>query len=135
MSCHDIQQELVGYHFGMMEGGATRRQLEDHLVTCQDCTKAFVAIKRDIETAESGPRPSPAMRQRLRLAVARELGIVAPRPTGWSWWERPLAFGFAGVAVFLAVFALSVLGSSPGSMPHAMADQTSQHRPAPSHAP
>ncbi len=134
MSCSEIQQELVGYHFGIVEQDDARRRLEDHLVGCPDCIKAFVAIKRDIETAASGPRPSAAARQRLRLDVAEELG---QRPRRWSWWERPLAFGFAAVALFLAMFAVSVLASGAGSVPHGMADraQRTEARTAPPRGP
>jgi anti-sigma factor RsiW len=135
MSCDEIQQELVGYHFGIVEPDEARRRLEDHLVSCQACIEAFVALKRDIETAESGPRPSAAVRQRLRLAVAEELGVAAPPSRRWSWWERPLALGFAGVAVFLAMLAVGVIASSPGSMPHSMIAPASEARPAPPHAP
>jgi len=131
MSCHEFQQELVGYHFGIVESDETRRRLEDHLVSCPACMRAFVSLKRDIETAESGPRPSAALRQRLRLAVAEELGVVEPRPRRWSWWERPLAFGFAGVAVFLAMLAVGVIATDPGSMPHNLADTTHEPRSAP----
>ena len=134
MSCHDIQQELVGYHFGLVGCDESRRQIEEHLVSCQACIKAFVALKRDIETAESGPRPSAALRHRLRLSVAGELGL-ATRSRRWSWWERPFAFGFAGVAVLLAMLAVGVIASSPGSMPHSMIEPTSQARPAPPHGP
>ena len=118
MSCHEIQPELVAYHFGIVSD-ETRRGLEVHLASCPACLGAFLAVKRDIETAESGPRPSPAARERLRLAVARELGVGEPRQR-WSWWERPLAFGLAGVAVIAALLLLSVLSAAGGSMPRSL---------------
>jgi anti-sigma factor RsiW len=120
MSCQEIQAELVAYHFGVVSD-EVRRSLESHLVGCPACLKAFLALKREIETAGSGPRPSDTARQRLRSAVARELG-VGERRRRWSWWERPLAFSFAAVAVLLAMFAVNVVASSSGSMPHSLRD-------------
>ena len=117
MSCERTLPELVTYHFGVIEDGP-RREVEQHLVSCPDCLRSFLAIKRDIETAESGPHPSPAVLDRLRVSAAHELGLPAPR--GWSWWERPLAFGFAGVAVLVAMGAVAALAQSPGSAPRGL---------------
>jgi anti-sigma factor RsiW len=117
MSCARIQPELVAYHFGTVSD-ETRLELEQHLPTCPGCLADYLALKREIETAPSEPRPSPAARARLRLAVARELGQPAPR--NWSWWERPLAFGFATAAVLVAMVALRALATAPGTMPYAM---------------
>ena len=128
MSCREMEPELVGYHFGVISD-ELRQHVEEHLVECAHCIRAFVAIKRDIETADFGPSPSPAARQRLRLAVAEELGIARSRPAQWSWWERPLAFGFAGLAVLLAILTLSVLSSRPGSMPHGLRHHGAVSRP------
>jgi anti-sigma factor RsiW len=114
MTCERALPELVAYHFGVIDDGP-RREVEQHLVSCPDCLRTFLAIKRDIETAESGPRPSPAVLDRLRVSAAHELGL--PRPLRWSWWERPLAFGFAGVAVLVAMGAVAALARSPGSAP------------------
>ena len=115
MTCERVLPELVTYHFGVIEN-EPRREVEQHLVSCPDCLRSFLAIKRDIETAESGPRPSPAVLDRLRVSAAHELGLPGPRR--WSWWERPLAFGFAGVAVLVAMGAVATLARSPGSAPH-----------------
>jgi anti-sigma factor RsiW len=128
MSCPELQQELIAYHFGMVSD-ETRGALEAHLVICPACVKAFVTIKHDIETGEGGARPSEAVRLRLRRAVAQELGIGERRR--WSWWERPFAFGFAGVAVALAMFVVSVLATSTATMPHSLADGTIPSRPVP----
>lgn len=117
MSCERILPELVTYHFGVIEEGA-RRELEEHLVGCPDCLRSFLAIKRDIETAESGPSPSPVVLDRLRVSAAQELGLATSR--GWSWWERPLAFGFASVAVLVAMGAVAALARSPGSAPRGL---------------
>jgi anti-sigma factor RsiW len=118
MSCDQIQAELVAYHFGVVSD-ETRALLEAHLVGCPACLKAFLALKREIETAASGPRPSELARRRLRSAVARELGLSEKRRR-WSWWERPLAFGFAAAAVLLAMLAVGVVASSSGTMPYSL---------------
>lgn len=127
MTCETIQPELAGYHFGALEDAA-RRQVEAHLVECPACVRSFVALKREIETAESGARPSPGVRDRVRQAVARELGI---RPRPWAWWERPLAFGFAGAAVMVAVLAVNSLVTGPGAPPYGAAERPAAVEPAP----
>ena len=118
MSCSRIQPELVAYHFGTVSDEA-RLELEQHLPTCPACLADYLGIKREIETAPSELRPAPAARARLRLAVARELG--QPTPRKWSWWERPLALGFATAAVLVAMVALRALATTPGAMPYSVA--------------
>jgi anti-sigma factor RsiW len=120
MSCDQIQSELSAYHFGVVSD-ETRAQLEAHLVVCPACLKAFLALKREIETAASGPRPSELARRRLRSAVARELGVdEGEKSRRWSWWERPLAFAFAAAAVLLCMLAVGVVASSPGKLPYSL---------------
>ena len=116
MTCASAQQELVGFHFGLVEGDA-RRELEAHLATCQSCCADFLAVKRDVETAEGTDGPAPAVRARVRAAVARELHPPVAR---WSWWERPLAFTCAGLTVFLAVLAVQSIAATPGTPPHSL---------------
>jgi len=77
-------------------------------------------MKREIETAELDERPSPTARQRLRRAVARELRIE-PEPRAWSWWERPVAFGFAGAALAAAAMVVGVVSGGDGSPPRTLA--------------
>ena len=115
MSCDEIQLELCAFHFGTVSE-ETRRALEAHLPGCPACLRAFLSLKREIETAEHEERPSPAARARLRQAVAEELGLARPR-RAWSWWERPLAFGFAAAAVLLAMIMVGLLATGPGAMP------------------
>jgi len=115
MDCELIRAALVAYHFGSVEEAA-RDRIEAHLLACPDCLKAFLALKREIETAEAGPRPSEEARRRLRLAVARELAARSPERTGaaaaaaaaavGAWWRRPLAFGFAAAACAAALIAV-----------------------------
>ena len=59
MTCQEINLELIAYHFGTVtpEG---REQVERHLLGCQECLKSYLAVKREIETAESGAHASPS---------------------------------------------------------------------------
>lgn len=120
MSCERIEPELVGYHFGVV-GDDVRHQIEVHLMTCPECLRSFLALKRDIETGEGGPLPSPAVRDRIRNSAARKLGIAETRP--WTWWERPLAFGFAGVVTLIAISAMAAVARGPGVPPHGLMDR------------
>lgn len=116
MTCKRVSEDLVAFHFGTVTEDQ-RTAVEAHLPTCADCLRAYLAVKREIETAASTQRPSDAARARLRRAVAREIGAEAStRP--WTWWERPLAFGLAGAAVFAAVFAVQTLSTSSGTLPN-----------------
>jgi anti-sigma factor RsiW len=124
MSCERIENELVAFHFGVVSP-ETRRELEAHLPGCAGCLASYLALKRDIETAELEPGPTPAARRRLRRAVAEELGLLPPRPR-WSWWERPLALGIAGAAVAAALLLLGVLSPAAGWMPHALRQEQAQ---------
>lgn len=118
MNCHDVQPELTGYHFGVIAPD-TRGELEEHLLDCPQCLATFIGLKREIETAELTERPSAAARERLRRAVARELR-GEPAARAWSWWERPLAFGFAGAAVAAAMLAVGVVSTGAGSAPRTL---------------
>lgn len=121
MTCSEHQADLVGYHVAIL-GAEARRALEAHLVACPHCVAAYIAIKRDLETAEDGPRPSGAARARVRASIAAELG---KRPRAWSWWERPLAFTLATAATVLAMVAVTKLHAGDASPPHAFEDAAS----------
>ena len=127
MSCHKIEAELLSYHFGMIDAGP-RRQVEAHVLCCPDCLHAYLSLKRDIETAESVPAPSPAVRARLRASAACELGLGEPRR--WSWWERPLAFGISGMLVVFALVAAATLARGPGAPPRGLIDAPVASSPA-----
>jgi len=99
MTCDELQGDLVAYHFGEVPA-AGREAVESHLVSCPTCVQRFVALKREIELAEVGPRPSVSARARLKAAALAE---VAKPLRPWAWWERPLAFGMASAAVFVAI--------------------------------
>jgi hypothetical protein len=117
MSCERVQAELIVYHFGMIEKGL-RHQLEDHLECCTECLRSYLALKRNIELAESGPEPSPEVLDRLRVSVVRELTL--PQLRRWEWWERPFAFGIAGLVVLSAMGAVTAFARAPGKAPHGL---------------
>ncbi len=116
--CDEIEPELVAYHFGLVEG-QDRDGIEDHLAACASCVRAFLSIKRAIETSEDAPRPSTSARERLRRAVEREVAPVPPR----RWWERPVAFAVAASVVLAAGATTRVITSGPGAPPHAITDR------------
>lgn len=118
MNCAVIGPELTAYHFGAVSP-ESRQEIELHLLSCRECLKQFLDLKREIETAASESSASPATRQRLRRSVQRELDQRLGRRT-WAWWERPLAFGFAGAAVVIAMLALHVVSTGPGSRPRTL---------------
>ena len=102
MSCDTVRPELVAYHFGTIDAEA-RKAVEEHLPGCGSCLREFIALKRNMETGEDEPPPSQQARERLRLAVARELRASAPARS-WRWWERPLALGGALAVLTGALF-------------------------------
>ncbi len=116
MTCHDVELELIAYHFGLLIG-EKRGEVEAHLIGCGACLRAFLDIKRAVETGEDGPAPSDLVRPRLRRAVAEELGIVQ-RPR--SRWERPAAFAFAAAAMLVANVAAHTVTTGPGTPPYAL---------------
>ena len=118
MTCTQVEPELIAYHFGLVSGEA-RAGVEAHLLTCQACLRAFLDVKRAVETGEDSAAPSMAARARLRRAVAREIGAERPQ-RAWSWWERPMAFAFAASVVLLAMPATRALTGGPGAPPYAM---------------
>jgi len=135
MDCELIQAELVPFHFGGL-AETTRTEVEEHLLGCPACLRSFLALKRELETAQAGPRPSETARARLRRAVGKELATRASAREE-SWWRRPLAFGFAaaaGMAVVVAV--VSVRGqlqhlaelSDPSGIPGPSKPGTSRER-------
>lgn len=123
MDCQLIRGDLVAYHFGSVDE-RSRDAVEAHLVECPACLKAYLALKREIETAQAAPRPSQAARDRLRRAVAKEVALGAR--AGAPWWRRPLAFGFA--AATAAAMMLAIV--SVRAQLHQMAEIAADARPA-----
>ena len=107
MDCGLIRPELVMFHFGDVDA-QTRDEVEAHLAGCSACVRAFLALKREVETApERGEVPSAAARDRLRRAVSAELATRRPRSrVAWG-----TAFA-AAAATLLLVFAVRVLEPS-----------------------
>ena len=115
MPCSDIQNELVAFHFGDVTDDR-RSEIERHIEECGDCLKAFLRVKRAIETGQDNPGPSELATARLRRAMVAELRAQQTRRT-WSWWERPLALSFAGCALVGAIFTTRALTAGPGAPP------------------
>ena len=109
-----IEPELTGYHFGVLDD-ETRRRVEVHLIECPECVRAFVEIKRAIETSEAAPAPSNAARARLRKAVRAEMGIAER-----AWWERPVAIALAASVVLVSTATMHALTTTDASPPHAL---------------
>ncbi len=114
MSCETIDPELIAYHFGTVPLGS-RGEIEGHLKGCARCLDAFLAIKRDLETAEGEASPSPTSRERLRRVVAQQIAPSVSRPR--RRWERPFAFGAAAAALFSAVVVAHSISTGPGAAP------------------
>jgi anti-sigma factor RsiW len=121
MTCAQIEPELVAYHFGLVSDD-TRELVEVHLASCSACLRAFLELKRAIETNQGDPPPSKAARARLRSAVAAELGVRTPAEveSRRRWWERPLAVAIAASVVLVAGATTRALTSGPGSPPYAL---------------
>src|SRR3954468_20424917 len=99
MDCGLIRPELVMFHFGDVDAD-TRDDIEEHLAGCAPCVRAFLALKREIETApEHGEVPRAAARDRLRRAVSAEL--ATRRPVHRVAWGTAFA---AAAATLLLVF-------------------------------
>jgi anti-sigma factor RsiW len=70
MDCSLIADHLIGYHFAAVTE-EERTQVEQHLLGCSSCLRAYLALKRDVERGPGRPqRPSAATRERLRARVA-----------------------------------------------------------------
>jgi predicted anti-sigma-YlaC factor YlaD len=110
MDCPLIEPELVAFHLGVL-AREPRSLVEEHLVACPACVRAYLAIKR---AGESGgvERPSEEARLRLRAAVARAVA----RPS------RRLAYSaIAAVAVVALALLAGALGVHRGGRPSDLA--------------
>ncbi len=129
MDCRLTQSALVPFHFGEVDP-EERRAVEAHLTGCPGCLTDYLGLKRDLETGAGSPAPSSEARERLRRAVAVEIG-ASPRRRAWGWWERPLAAAFAASALVSALFFVHVIASTPGSAPRMLEGSTRAETPAP----
>lgn len=114
MSCETIRNELVGFHFGVIDE-AQRSVVERHLVGCAACLGEYLSVKRDVElSAAVEERPRAQVKSKLRAAMAQELGLVASPP---AWWHRPLAFGLAAAAVVVAMVTMQTVAKAEPTAP------------------
>lgn len=128
MTCENVGPELLAFHLAAVD--ATRREdIEAHLVSCGECLRSYLALKRGLEQEDEAAAPSPAASERLRRAVLAE--IAAARSPRWRWWERPLAFGLAATAALIALSAVRAVSSGPGAAPRSLGDtpaEQAEHR-------
>jgi anti-sigma factor RsiW len=120
MRCEELSAELLAYHFGLVSP-EEREAIEQHLLSCPACCRAFVLVKRSVEVAPSAPLPSASARQRLRGAVAEQIARKSARS---SWWERSLSVGFAALAVVVAMLTTRAIATSEPHGPHGLAAMT-----------
>lgn len=114
MSCETIRNELVGFHFGVIDEGP-RSEVEQHLVTCAACLGEYLSVKRDVELSASvEARPRAQVKSKLRAAMAHELGLVAGPPV---WWQRPLAYALAAAAVVVAMVTMQTVAKAEPTAP------------------
>jgi hypothetical protein len=125
VDCTLIEGELVPFHFGTLAGEA-RAQVEAHIVGCARCLQAYLEVKRAIETGSGlAPRPSSALRSRLRADVAAE--FVPPR-------ARARMYG-AVAASLVAAAGLVGLLLARGPAPAPQQNVTAPAAPTQTHTP
>jgi anti-sigma factor RsiW len=105
MDC--VVVDLAAYHFGTLEE-ADRDGVEEHLLGCTSCLRAYLALKRRTAAGAEGAAPSAAAREKLRSAVAARF-----RPTPWTraraWMARPIPLYQGLAAAVLALVVASLL--------------------------
>ena len=95
--------DLVGYHFATIADDE-RAKVDEHLVGCTTCLRAYLALKHKVEDAE---RPSERTRERLRAAVKeRFTPSTVGRVRAWLGRPIPLYQGLAAAALAVALAAL-----------------------------
>jgi anti-sigma factor RsiW len=121
MTCEQIRPALIAYHFDALDE-SERRAIETHLPGCSACVVELVELKRAIDLG--GARPSPSVRNRLRDAIAADLGSRSASVPARRW-HRPIACAIAAAALVATMAATRALTAAPGSPPLAaeMADQ------------
>lgn len=110
MDCVLIREELFAYHFGACED-PVRDRIDEHLVSCSDCLRFYLALKRRIEAGDS-EKPSQETRERLREHVLRKF---KPRPT-----TKLAALFQRRIPLYQGVFAVAVAAcvalAAPGAL-------------------
>ena len=94
--------DLVGYHFATIEHDK-HAKVDEHLVGCTTCLRAYLALKHKVEDAE---RPSDKARLRLRAAVeTRFTPSTVGRLRAWLGRPIPLYQGLAAAVVAVVIAA------------------------------
>jgi hypothetical protein len=108
MDCALIQPELLPYHFAATTP-EERERIDAHLLACTDCLRTYLDLKHHMERGVSASaRPSPAVREKLRLAIAAEFRpAVHQRVRRWLKRPIPLYQGLFAAAVALVVASLA----------------------------
>jgi anti-sigma factor RsiW len=104
--CRRFDEDLIPYVLGLVDDEA-RARLDEHMVGCATCLRAFLETKRHVERAGGSPRPSPAAKERLRQALFDRPAASRPARV-WRSLARPVPLYQAFGAV-LAVAALAAL--------------------------
>ena len=108
MDCRGFDEDLIPYVLGIIEHDEARVRIEEHLLGCPSCLRAFLETKRHVERAGGSPRPSPAVKERLRAALFAAPVVSRPARFFRSF-ARPVplyqALGAALAVAALAVFA------------------------------
>ncbi len=123
-----MHEYLIDYHFAVAEG-ERRRAMEEHLIGCTACLRAYLDLKRAIETLPDLPaappaspaspfrpalsgerqddRPGEAARLRLRAEVARTFAVPrrAPHRHLARFLSRPIPLYQAAAAFLLLIGA------------------------------
>ncbi len=104
MDC--VVVDLAAYHFGTLDEGA-RDAVEEHLLACTACLRAYLALKRRTVAGASSGVPSDAARARLRAAVEERF---RPSPIGRAraWMARPIP-RYQGLAVALVALVFAAV--------------------------
>ena len=98
MDCVLLREELFAYHFGVCED-ADRDRIDEHLVSCSQRLRFYLALKRRIESG-AHEKPSTETRERLRENVVKKF---KPRPTG-----KLTAMLQRRIPLYQGVFAVAV---------------------------
>jgi hypothetical protein len=88
MDCALILPDLVSYHFGEAS------HVEEHLLECKDCLRAYLKLKRQIDAEPQ--RPSP----RVRASLVAEVRALRRRSR-----RRIVAIAVAAAIAALVPFA------------------------------
>ncbi len=133
MDCRMIQGELFAYTLGT-SSDEDRARIDDHLVACTECLRAYLRLKRHVERGSSlSARPSDETRRRIREDVA---AIVRPRGAARvsHWLRRPIplyqSLAVAAVAAGVAIGLPQAIGALARRAPETTA-RVDMSRPVP----